>query len=150
MEHGARQQRKQLAKRRSPVVASREKEQPPQALASHPAQLHCPHCGHIIGDRDFARQHAPTVDWTGRASRYFRQPPIWARLTHARVPGACTSHIAPSGRAGVKSPKAPVRVRHCLVGGAPPWRRHAVCVHHDRHLAPRQSGLKQIPAVTGW
>jgi len=94
MERGARQQRKQLTKRRSSVAASREKEQPPQALASHPAELHCPHCGHIIGDRDFARQHPPTVDWTGRASRYFRQPPIWARLTHARVPGGRVRRIS--------------------------------------------------------
>ena len=76
MERGARQQRRQNITRRSSVVASQQKAQPPHVLASHPAELHCPHCGHIIGDRDFARQHAPTVDWTGRASQYFRQPPI--------------------------------------------------------------------------
>ena len=76
MRRGTRQQRQRLIARRASAVASRQKEQPPHAVASHPAELHCPHCGHIIGDRDFARQHAPTVDWPGRASRDFRQPPV--------------------------------------------------------------------------
>lgn len=76
MHRGAGQQRKQLIARRSSLVASPQGEPQPHAVASHQRELHCPHCGHTIGDRDFAWQHDPTAYWPARESSYSRRPPI--------------------------------------------------------------------------
>lgn len=71
MKRGARERREQLIARRPPVVSSPQRELPPHAIASHAGELHCPHCGHTIDDRDFARQHAPMAYWPARESPYF-------------------------------------------------------------------------------
>ncbi len=76
MDRGARRQRRQLIARRSSVAASSQKEPQPRAVALHRRELHCPHCGHTIGDRDFARPHAPTTYRPTRELPYSRRPPI--------------------------------------------------------------------------
>jgi hypothetical protein len=58
MERGARKQR--IGRRQRPA-------------ASHVHELHCPHCGHTIGDADFGRQHVPFVPPARRDSPYFRR-----------------------------------------------------------------------------
>ncbi len=62
MERGVRKQReKRMARRSHPVTPST-------------SELHCPHCGHVIGDGDFARAHSPFVSRPPAESPYFRRP----------------------------------------------------------------------------
>lgn len=76
MDRGARRQRRQLIARRSSVAASSQREPQPRAVALHQRELHCPHCGHTVGDRDFARPHAPTTYRPTRELPDSRRPPI--------------------------------------------------------------------------
>lgn len=75
MNRSSRERKEQRIRRRSSgIVSPRSEVQKAAALQS--GELHCPHCGHIIGDQDFARQHAWRAYGTVRESPLFRRSNI--------------------------------------------------------------------------